>query len=371
MKWVKRTGLEVAVIGAVAAAGYAIDELTNQVMTINRRDLSGYYAGYYVDLNGGGIIPSGQYLSVEEAFNSAPATINTGSRIYTKSHFTTQNAAVVGYIYYTWTYSDLSGGGTQSFQVSRVACAGAAICDTPPEQIEQYEPAPFEDVWELINPIADAHPEALRDWATDPAGNPYIYPEVAAEHAKIVDSAPVTGAPYLPDAVVSNDPLEGQGLDPTGYPTGEPSPTPEVVSETPPLELPTDYARENTLGTVRDYMLDAKNYLESLKKLMVDGKGVADPDKPEDYDYSGETFDNLLTGMTGVADPPDLDFMPTLPRYSSGCQTLTLSYGGHSVVFPNNSQCDKLGDAKNIIAYMLYVLTAFGIAQVVLTPRGS
>lgn len=358
LKWVKKNGLEVAVTAAVVAAGYAIDELTNQVQNPVQ---TGEYPEGYVENKYWVIAFYGDpyYCHTQACLHDALPETNSDGWVKQDGFTSTMFGPKVHYAEPDGTGNVWVGPAQQQTCTTYTEW----YCQAPDPVIEN-QPVDDSIVWDIVNPIADSNPDYLRDWAVDSAGNPFIYPEVQAEQEAIINSGsePVTGAPPLPDAVVVNDPLEGQGLDPTGQPTGDPSPTPEVAKDEVPLEFPDDYAREDTLKSLRDYAL-------SLKELLVDGEGLPEPDDPADNEYDGDVFDNLTTDMLDVADPPSLDFMPDLPEYSSSCQSITLTWNDASVDFPDASQCEKLNTAKDVIGYILYVFTAFGIATVVMRPR--
>lgn len=351
MKWVKGTALQAVVAAAVIGAGYTIDELTNQVMNPAKTEPDPkQVTGFYFTDGIGSELRSG--ATKEEAIRNWFAQYNITSGIHSIScnNWTDSGSQCSIYYYDPGSYRDT----TQNHSPSIHSCNGSTtgVC-APLTVTVDPTPANNADVWNIINPVADANPDYLQDWVTDPAGNPYIYPEVQTAQQSIVDSAPVTGAAGLPNEVVVNDPLAGQGLDATGQPTGD-SPTPEKTTD-----LPDDYAREDTLKKARDYLADLKNSL-------VDGNGVPQPDAAKDYLYTGDGFNQLKDGMNGISDPPSIGNLPNVPGYSSSCQTVSMTWKGKTVLFPDSGQCAKLNQAKDIIGYMLYILTAFGIAFTVL-----
>lgn len=74
----------------------------------------------------------------------------------------------------------------------------------------------------------------------------------------------------------------------------------------------------------------------------------------------------------GGAAIPDLP-VPSVPfpdfDHSSGCSTVPLSYHGETVMFPSNSQCSKLNVFKEIVGWMMAVLTMFSVVKILTLGR--
>lgn len=341
IKWFKRNPMEYAAWAAAAAAGYAIDELTGQVTRQVEKIPDGYQEGY-------GWWGNGQYHATPREACDSIASVTT------------------------WPSQCTAIGSVTMVSPDRAQCiaadSGNFSCTTvlrreemvpPPPPILEWEPVPDEEVWTILDPVADAAPD-LSPWVKDANGNPYIYPEVQAEQAKIAEGVP--GAQPLPDAVVVRDPFEGQGLGPDGYPTGEPSPTPEAPpSDTPPLEFPTDYAREDTLTEQKQAVVE----LRDLLKEEFDTEPDISQDNPADEIYQPLTdqFDTLPDLPGGIPSVGDFGI------HSGTCQTITFNWGAASVVFPNSSQCAKLNSAKQILGWFIYVCTFFGCVYTILGAR--
>lgn len=98
----------------------------------------------------------------------------------------------------------------------------------------------------------------------------------------------------------------------------------------------------------------AAQALDGVNKSSID-----DTDKTEQLDDDFGVLDALIMNPVGL--PSKLPTIPT-PQYSSGCRTIDLTYKGYSVAFPSSDQCAKLNEFKKGIGYILYFLTAFGIA---------
>lgn len=72
---------------------------------------------------------------------------------------------------------------------------------------------------------------------------------------------------------------------------------------------------------------------------------------------ANDQLTNISNGNIG--DLPSLP-TPNLPGYSS-CQTIDLSWKDHPAVFPSQSQCLKMEEAKKAFGYILYLLTFLGL----------
>lgn len=239
MSWVKKTPYEAGVVAAVAAAGWAIDELTSQVTEPNWIDPPSYTEGTYWHWSA----PGGYSYQGHSATETADwACINYHGNPCTSI----VQESETRYRYYV--------PGTTGV-VTRQDCGSstATVCTTSPEQIEGTPIAvPDAEVWTEIDKVVDASPDYwMNSWVKDPNGNPYIYPEPAAVHDDIASGI---GADPYPEAVKVEDPLQGQGLAPDGETVVEPSPTPELATEEAPLEIPDDYAREDTLQWIKDWL---------------------------------------------------------------------------------------------------------------------
>lgn len=79
--------------------------------------------------------------------------------------------------------------------------------------------------------------------------------------------------------------------------------------------------------------------------------------KTSGFDGANDQLTNISNGNIG--DLPSLP-TPNLPGYSS-CQTIDLSWKDHPAVFPSQSQCLKMEEAKKAFGYILYLLTFLGL----------
>ncbi|WP_027854999.1 hypothetical protein [Marinobacterium litorale] len=358
LSWVKKNPLEIAVTAAVFAAGWSIDELTGQV--VRPAGTASYWANSYYETRGQTWFC--QATTIEGCAAVLPSSNNVLARnvsIVEQGDPSSNTPGLIRFYVAEWgTWHDIV--------VNFEPCTdpvGAQYC----AQQTGVEVVPDQEVWEIVDAVADeATQTQLRPWVTDPNGNPYIYPEVADAQDEVRVGVP--GAAALPEAAIVNNPLEGQGLGIDGMPVEE-SPTPEVETETP-FELPTDYAREQTLQEAKTQLEESKGFLQELKETLVDGKDI-----PEEPDIIGdspadEAYKNLTDEFDTLPDMPDLGINPDVGFQSSGtCETITFNWDGASVVFPSTSQCSKLQTAQDMLGWFIYVLTFFGIVHIILGAR--
>lgn len=347
--------LNLGLLAAVAGAGWVIDELTGQISKPTQVQTSDYgygdgdiyVPGHYFSYYGDRYLSPTLYGGIKTRWPDV-IILEVGPRGSCGN-----NCYAVRYIrpgYSTWYQASVI------LKENPTNCT-ADYCTAPsPVTVEELLPVSQQQLESELWPHIQALPNHVlaEAFAPNPLNTPEIAADLAQQYAEIAANNPNLAYDPATNTFTYTDPDTGEQV----------STNPNADPDLNPLDLPDDYARENTLA-------ESVTLLSSLKDLLVDSVGMPDELIPEDYEYQGTTFDTMGTDMTLVPEPPSLNFMPNLPQYSSSCQQLTLNWKGHSVQFPDDNQCSKLGNAKTIIGYMLYVLTAFGIAHVVLTPRGA
>lgn len=340
MHWFKKNPMEAAAIAAVIGAGYVIDELTSQVSTVET-----FIPEYDYIYRTSSTAESYAYSATESCQAYA------SSRSYDQYVSNTETSCT---IYHTWHQEEFT------HPIHKIDCSSFGNCP-PAEPKTVYEPVPYEDLWSVLNPVANSAPNTyLNPWVQDANGNPYVYPEVKAEQAKLAEG--VAGAEPYPDAVTALDPLSGRGLDPAGNPTGDQSPTPDAPPRTDaPIDFPDDYAREETLNQQKEAVLEIKDFL----KESFDQQPDIAKDNPADklYEPLTDQFETLPDVPVGVPEVPDFGIN------SGGCQSITFNWRGASVVFPNGDQCAKLTSAQQILGWFIYVCTFFGCVYTILGAR--
>lgn len=104
----------------------------------------------------------------------------------------------------------------------------------------------------------------------------------------------------------------------------------------------------------------AKKEAEEISKT--DTKAITDAYKDSKLN---EEYDKLKERVTDPSKMPALPPLPAadqidLPTYK-GCQSITVSFMTGTLTFPTPDQCKKLEQVKTGLAYLMYVLTVLGI----------
>lgn len=104
----------------------------------------------------------------------------------------------------------------------------------------------------------------------------------------------------------------------------------------------------------------AKKEADEISKT--DTKAIADAYKDSKLK---EEYDKLKERVTDPSKMPQLPPLPAaeqidLPTYR-GCQTISMNMFNATLTFPNPDQCKKLEQVKTGLGYLMYVLTALGI----------
>jgi len=105
--------------------------------------------------------------------------------------------------------------------------------------------------------------------------------------------------------------------------------------------------------------------------VQIDETGVPSPQVDNsDSQITSTGIDDLLTGIPGQTGlpAPDSSKLPSIPGYQA-CQTLTFTAAGHTITFPNASQCSKLETFKSMVAWFLYIITAYFMYQIILSTQ--
>jgi hypothetical protein len=296
------------VIGAVAAAGWAIDELTNQVTRPNSNPT----------FEDDGSWQSGKYWLYWNGLDNASAYAPTASQLCSQ----------LGreYIPHQWGAYKCYGGnvGKSSLNIQHQSCGSyyststylsQSGCGLQPSY--SFESVPESEWWpQVMDAISQMSPEAQREFWNNIAGMPELTPELQSA---------------LDDW---NSQLESE--------TGETGEVKEETSASDPQDI----------STVR---IDPEN----LNTSPIENTAS----NPEDYDPMLDQLNNLPTLPELFIPDVGLDFSPS-------CETINFSWRGASVDFPTSSQCAKLNDAKQILGWFLNVVTMFGCAWIILGNRG-
>lgn len=303
------------VIVAVAAAGWAIDELTNQVVRPNQNqtflDDGSWTEGKFWAVSGESSSSINSYAPtrsvacsrIDGVWKSSPYN----ACAYTNHLGTTSYKTVVQYTCGKW-YSTTS--------MSEFSGCGL-------EPSSPFEPVPESEWWsQVMDAISHMSPEAQREFWNNVAGMPELTPELQ------------------------------QALDDWNA---------EIASET---GLNGETKEESSS--------DVANDVQDVR--VVDPIEIVEPDLNTDPEQTGgttvEDYDPLIDTLNTLPALPDF-FIPDVGFESSTtCETVNFSWRSASVDFPSPSQCSKLNDAKRIIGWFLNIITMFGCAWLILGNRG-
>ncbi|XAG67416.1 hypothetical protein MRM75_12135 [bacterium 19CA06SA08-2] len=345
----KRNAWYAAWLGTMAAAGWAIDELHNQVTT-NKIDFKGDCKSQYGT--------HGTDLTTEQcakAFVSALGATYVG---YSKK-FSYQQPAIGNSVYYYAQYKTGGMSGSQEFYVAYKVSSStsepvsddalydslitymlqdkenAAQAFMVPDAYPYPYPQVFPDTVPYIPGVAESDQEAL-DWyykgllqSTNPNAPYYVSPER-----------------YQQIASLANQLQQGQ--------------TPEGQVSAANSTLKNPLTQKELEETLKKRDIDAKKEAEEISKT--DTKPVTDAYKDSKLK---EEYDKLKERITDPSKMPQLPPLPAqaqidLPTYRQ-CQTVTMNFFNGVLTFPNPDQCQKLEQVKTGLGYLMYVLTALGL----------
>jgi hypothetical protein len=60
-----------------------------------------------------------------------------------------------------------------------------------------------------------------------------------------------------------------------------------------------------------------------------------------------------------------------LPESSGSCQKIRFEWMGYGFDVPSDTMCDNLATFREYLSWLLYIVTAFGSVEVVLSGRGK
>lgn len=361
----KRNAWYAAWIGTMAAAGWAIDELHNQVNATSNTVTVGNvqcYAinGYYVGIAQG---PSGCQAKIIQAYGAANISFRDPVPEPTPAQYScllnsTCNSVIVRFKFYNSTGSPFDGSyiipspssiqvGTQTKPVTDDALYDSLVAYMlqDPEKAAQAFMVPdawpypypqiFPDTVPYIPGVAESDQEAL-DWyykgllqSTNPNAPYYVSPER-----------------YQQIASLANQLQQGQ--------------TPEGQVSAANSTLKNPLTQKELEETLKKRDIDAKKEAEEISKT--DTKPVTDAYKDSKLK---EEYDKLKERITDPSKMPQLPPLPAqaqidLPTYRQ-CQTVTMNFFNGVLTFPNPDQCQKLEQVKTGLGYLMYVLTALGL----------
>lgn len=348
---VKRNAWYAAWLATMAAAGWAIDELKDQVISkkINYSGQcgtnSGNYFNYTFDQCLAKVLAGDTLKSMQLV--SGPSTLEIGK--------------TTSYLVYSCAASNPS-----------ICYGGRTLAYTPQSTSgETSEPVSDDALYDSLVAHMLSDPVAAAQAFTVPDPYPYPYPEILPSQV-----------PYIPGVAESDqEALDWyyKGLLQSTNPNAPYYVTPERYQQIAALanqlqhasnpDAQTDALNENMKNPLTQTELE-----ETLKKRDIESKKEAEEisktdTKPVTDAYKDskiqDEYDKLKERIT---DPSKLPELPPLPAQSQidlpthkQCQTITVNFFSGVLTFPNAEQCKKLEQVKTGLGYLMYVLTALGI----------
>ncbi|MGL6424168.1 hypothetical protein ACSZNE_20970 [Aeromonas caviae] len=332
------------------AAGWAIDELTNQVTVPVTTHKGRCTSNYDTVGTGKTVAECNALLASYFAPSYGPVTMT--------SYYTTQNGTPV-YIY------DLKINATgQVMKKVGYLQSLTSVSGIP-------QPVTDDQIYDsmIANMLQDPSKAAQAFMVPDKW--PYPYPELFPETI-----------PYIPGVAASDEQaldwyLQGlaQSTDPNGAYYVSPEKLQQIAALAQQLqqaqspEGQTEALNENLNNPLTQSQLeetlnkrDAANKKEADEISATDKKPITDAFKDSG---TKDEFDKLKERVT---DPSKLPQLPPLPAVDqidlpshTPCRTITMNMFNAVLTFPNPDQCTKLEQVKTGLGYLLYVLTALGI----------
>lgn len=370
---VKRNAWYAGWIATMAAAGWAIDELTGQVVSTN--GVAFNYAGYCsVWMNSTGTV----YTNIGLTESSADCISKVKAYKYYYSYWGRDVIPFTSAVN-TFNENPIHGQGYVIY-ISPVPVTNAPFTgtfyaafrpnnDNPP--VAQTSPVPDDAIFDSIITKMLEDPLAAAQAFMVPDAWPYPYPQVFPDTV-----------PYVPGVAESDEEALNwylQGLAQSTNPNAPYYVSPEKLQDIASLaqalqqgltpEGQVDELNENLKSPLTQSQLE-----ESLKKRDAENKKEAEEISATDkkpitdaYKDSGtkDEYDKL---KERVSDPSKLPQLPPLPAVDqidlpihTPCRTITTNMFNAVLTFPNPDQCTKLEQVKTGLGYLLYVLTALGI----------
>ena len=354
---IRASGWWFAFMGIVESAGWAIDELKNEVVTVNRSAAAGYIwlvDGYWrVTMSD---TPQGASdLYIEYRGGGTLKSLTSG----------TNQATAVVYI--------SNGNITQTLNVVRVACDSDSTAVS--SCLADYKPA--------TSPVSDAdfYNAVASQMAADPAyaASAFIDPATGKPFADLFEPVP-----YIPGLSAADEALVNCFV--SGQLQMVDSQTACYVATQAEYDRVRQQAEALAAGRTPEAAADALNadmkqpitqtqYEESNKKYSDAVADVtaalgsqAESDVSDIEDHFNE-LDGIVTDLPNTSLPAPARV--TVPQYVD-CQQIHLSDGnGHDLDFPSPSQCAKIETFKQGFGYFLAISVVFLLTMQLLTrPHG-
>lgn len=334
-------------LGALAASGFIVDALFDLQADLYKPAVAGSvctgskgfvgfgttescvndYVAHINDFYGYG--GSGEYYAVESVKQLSPTTLE----VLMYKWITTNNGP-----YYSGQFKSNLNFGEQQTEPVRVT--DDELWEFAKDYVQQNPTINHNDMFK--NAEAQPNPDFFENVQYNPAANEDDLALLDLYRQGLLQSDDPTAPYYVPPEKLA----EIAALD--AQIAKEQTPEGEADAINDKLDQPITQAQYEESNA--NMAMDATNAVET--------KTVDNMDKTQELDEQFNILDNL------VHNPVDLpSALPSLqlPQSTSSCKTIEINHAGHSVTFPNASQCNKLNEAKQGIGYLLYLLTFMGI----------
>lgn len=307
------------VISSIAAAGWAIDELTEQVTTPGTIP-DDYQQGYYWCV--------GSYSQKRCAGNPSGAIEVFYSQFdgwSLDSYYPLdQGDFYIDYLLNTTNPDGHSGSSTN--RAKRVSCAdGSSYCDEVP--VSPGEPVAETDWWPVVSEaIETLSPEAQREFWNNIAGLPELTPELQS---------------------ALNDWQNG-------------------------LETETGLAGESVEETTSDIAQDVQDVRLTNPIELSDSSMPSDISSSISGEYTGTEFTDregdIQDIVSGTTTAPSLIWDPSLPATGS-CQQISVEWMGETMLVPGVDACANYEIFKEMLGWLLYMVTAWMCIEIFFKSR--
>lgn len=359
---VKRNAWYAAWFATMAAAGWAIDELHNQVVSKPKDFALGTY--YYL----------GSYGEFKNWASSTPAEACkgyfAGNTTWAFDSVRTPFTGAYGICVAKLISNPNSK--TDMIRIYQTSCTSNPSSTLPScNNIIPSEPVPDDALYDSLVSKMLEDPKAAADAFMVPDAYPYPYPNLFPSQV-----------PYIPGVSEADQEaldLYYRGLLQSTNPNAPYYVSPERYQQIASLanqlqQAQTPESQVSAANSTLKNPLTQAQLEETLKKRDIEAKKEADDvsktdTKPVTDAYKNskieDEFNKLKERVTDTSKMPPLPDLPAsgnidLPKYT-GCKTITANFFNATLTFPNPDQCAKLEQVKTGLGYLMYVLTALGI----------
>lgn len=171
--------------------------------------------------------------------------------------------------------------------------------------------------------------------------------------------------PQLQDALTDLTPEDWESIFSNSY--GLPETTPELQSE---LDAWAADLQAEGLTTETQEQTSTDTPDEVQEVILKDDSMPSDISDTIKGQYTGSEFSDRTTDVQTTVDGagPSLDFVPDLPSYGS-CQSIPFEWNGTTIQVPGATACGYFEVFKNMLGYLLYILTALTIFEIFFRPK--